>query len=379
MVEAVEQDANGVRVTATAPGGTKEFHAPWVVGADGGRSRVRESLGISFEGRAASFTGIVADVAFDHTQLPGSRIANNARGFATSFPFSQSEQEDVTRFNVVHVDRRNAPQDEPVTEEELRLCLREIYGFEVPFERLIWGSRFTDTMRMVDRLRERRVMLVGEACRIHYPSSGVGMNFCLQDVFNLGWKLASVINGHASESLLDSYEAERLPVMRNLLQSVSAQCAFQFNFSPEGIALKRMFESHFLPLPDFNRRLAEDLNGLTFPYPSPDGAHRLVGRTAYDLSLITEQGEARIGLLLRPGKWILLNLNMGDKLPDAALFGDFPIQLLSATAALRPEGMKGTRSLLIRPDGYVAWASDQAPTDYDAVLHLLRSWYKATI
>lgn len=109
------------------------------------------------------------------------------------------------------------------------------------------------------------MFLVGESARIHYPASGVGMNFCIQDAFNLGWKLAAVINEHAGPALLTTYEAERRPVAEALLRSVAAQCSVQFDFTPEGVAFKRMFERDLLPIPEVNRRIGLELNGLSFP------------------------------------------------------------------------------------------------------------------
>ena len=102
-------------------------------------------------------------------------------------------------------------------------CLRDILGTDYGITNFRWASRFDDTMRCVPALRQGNIFLVGESARIHYPASGVGMNFCIQDAFNLGWKLAAVINGHAAPSLLDSYDAERMPVIRDLLASVKSR------------------------------------------------------------------------------------------------------------------------------------------------------------
>ena len=254
-----------------------------------------------------------------------------------------------------------APQSEPVTPDEVRQCLRDILGVDVPFEELRWASRFTDALRIARRWREGRALLVGEACRIHYPSSGVGMNFCIQDAFNIGWKLAAVVNGHADEALLDSYDAERRPVAEALLQSVESQCAVQFDFSREGIAFKRMFQAHMMPLPDVNRRLALELNGLTFPYPAPPDSHALTGERVPDVDLVTAAGSVRIGELLRGQQFLLIDLT-GNAAYDGMALAGLPVRPMTGVPVLTPASLIGVRSLLVRPDAYVAWAGIGAPS-----------------
>ena len=358
-VTGVRQDAGSVRVEVETAGATATLAAPWLVGADGGRSTVREAVGIPFEGHDASFTGIVADLRLDFPWPDGRRMVDNEKGWVTSFPFGETEK--MTRFNMVHAERRHAPQSEPVTAEEVRRCLHDILEMDVPFEELRWGSRFTDALRIAPRYREGRALLVGEACRIHYPSSGVGMNFCIQDAFNLGWKLAAVVKGHASEALLDSYQEERRPVAEALLQSVQSQCAVQFDFTPEGVAFKRMFQTHMMPLPDVNRRLAHELNGLTFPYPSPPGSHQLTGERVPDVDLVTPAGSVRIGELLRGQRLLLIDLT-GNATYDGMELGELPVRALTGVPVLTPPALHGVRSLLVRPDAYVAWAGTEGPS-----------------
>ncbi|WP_433171453.1 FAD-dependent oxidoreductase [Actinoallomurus sp. CA-150999] len=362
-VDTVAQDADGVRVTATAGGADGEqveLTARYVVGADGGRSTVRQQAGIGFEGHDGTFTGIVADLRTE--SLGGSAwrvMTDNEHGWVTSFPFGP-DGERLIRCNIVHAERRHAPQSEPVTEEEVRRCLRDILEREVAFDGLQWASRFSDALRLATAFRRGRILLVGESARIHYPASGVGMNFCIQDAFNLGWKLAAVINGHADESLLDTYEEERRPVTEELLRSVQAQCAVQFDFTPEGVAFKRMFQEHLLPLPDVNSRLAHELNGLTFPYPSPPGSHPLTGHRAPDLELLTRDGIRRVHELLRDQCFLLIDCR-GDGAYDALDTGGLPLRTVSGAAVMTRPELRGVRSLLIRPDAYVTWADEEPP------------------
>jgi 2-polyprenyl-6-methoxyphenol hydroxylase-like FAD-dependent oxidoreductase len=317
---------------------------------------VRRLSGIDFVGHDETFTGIIVDIPMVAPWPEVRKVTDNDRGWVNAYPFARGD-DPILRFNIVHVDSRTRGKSEPVTTEEVRRVLTEILEMELDFAEIRWASRYTDAMRLADRFREGRVFLVGDSTRIHYPASGVGMNFCLHDAFNLGWKLAAVVKGQARPELLDTYEAERRPVVEALLQSVAAQCAVQFDFSEGGIAFKRMFERDLMPLPDVNRRLALELNGLTTDYPTEPGSHRLAGRRVVDVELQTPEGLTRIGELLRGMEFLLVDLTGEDPYRDAK-YGTAPVQVVSAVPTLCPAELRGVGSLLVRPDGYVAWAED---------------------
>lgn len=350
------QTSESVEVRTIDPdghGGT--IRAQYLVGADGGGSTVRKLAGIPFEGRAASFRGIVVDAELECPWPEGRINVDNEMGWARGYRFGEG----ITRFNIVHRERRHAPKTEPVTLNEVQQCLRDVHGSDYGIQKMRWASRFDDQMRAVPRLREGRILLVGESARIHYPASGVGMNFCLQDAFNLGWKLAQVARGRGGETTLDSYQAERLPVMQALLRSVQAQCALQFNFDPDGVALKRYLSSAIVPLPDVQRRLVRELCGLEQPYPAAPGSHPLAGQRAPDLELVTPEGQVTsITALLRDRRFLLLDL-AADRAPVEALdTGRLPVTRVQARAGKLPASLCGVRRLLVRPDAYVAWADD---------------------
>lgn len=355
-VESFVQTPETVEVrTVDSEGRSAKVSARYLIGADGARSTVRKQAGIPFEGRAASFRGIVVDAELESPWPEGRINVDNEMGWARGYRFGDG----ITRFNIVHRDRRHAPKDEPVTLPEVLQCLRDVHDTDYGIQNLRWASRFDDQMRSVPRLRDGRVFLVGESARVHYPASGVGMNFCLQDAFNLGWKLAHVVQGRGGEATLDSYEAERMPVMQGLLRSVQAQCALQFNFEPEGVALKRYLATEIVQLPDVQRRLVRELCGLAQPYPSAPGSHPLVGQRAPDLDLVTMDGHTTsITALLHDRRFLLLNLE-ADRPPGSALeTGRLPITHVQARAGRAPESMLGVKRLLVRPDAYVAWADD---------------------
>lgn len=359
---AFAQDEEGVTVSlADEQGAPTTLRARYLIGADGGRSAVRSSAGIAFEGHSGTFRGIVIDAHLD-APWPGGRInVDNEMGWVRGYAFGDG----ITRFNIVHRDRRLAPREEPVTLEEALQCIRDVHGTDYGITAHRWASRFDDQMRAVPSLRQKRVFLVGESARIHYPASGVGMNFCLQDAFNLGWKLANVIQGRADEATLESYDAERLPVMHALLESVKAQCELQFNFDAGGVVLKRHLAQHMIPLPDVQRRLVLELCGLQSPYPRDAASHPLTGCRLPDFDLIAEDGRSlRPAELLRDRRFLLLDLEGQSRQFEPLRAQGLALNIVSARVGRVPAAMDGVTGVLVRPDGYVAWAAgDTAQAD----------------
>lgn len=352
--QAVRQSADGIEVDVSDEGGaTTTLRARYLVGADGGRSLVRSQAGLPFDGHSGSFRGIVIDAELD-APWPGGRVnVDNEMGWVRGYAFGDG----ITRFNIVHRDRRHAAKDEPVTLEEALQCIRDVHGTDYGIRGHRWASRFDDQMRAVPTLRSGRVFLVGESARIHYPASGVGMNFCLQDAFNLGWKLAHVVQGHSDAAILDSYDEERLPVMRDLLDSVAAQCALQFNFEPEGVALKRRMQREYIPLPDVQRKLVRELCGLTRPYPTPPGSHPLAGRHAPDIDLVGLDGQSvRLAELLRQRRFVLLDLEGYSSQYASLSLDGLPVRCVQARLGRAPATLADVKGMLVRPDGYIAWA-----------------------
>lgn len=185
----------------------------WLVACDGAHSTVREQLGATFEGHTAGQDFIVADVRM---QWPLSSdeaniFADHGHVFA-GFPLPEN------RYRIVanHPPASTAAARDPT----LREC-QDIVDARVPFPATLsdprWTASFRVNTRMVKQFRHGRVFLAGDAAHIHGPAGGQGMNTGIQDAFNLAWKLALVERG-ADDALLDSYQAERHPVDRDVLR-----------------------------------------------------------------------------------------------------------------------------------------------------------------
>ncbi|OCB62413.1 3-(3-hydroxyphenyl)propionate hydroxylase [Mycobacterium vulneris] len=206
------QDGDGVVVQTTRG----LVHADYLVGADGGRSTVRKASGVDFLGGALTEERIiVGDVRA--AGLDGrcchllTRDGDQSTRFSLwNLPGSEHYQLVVTV----------APGDEvpALTLEGMQAVLRYRSGrSDITLSDLRWISLYRVNLLMAQRFRMGRVLLAGDAAHVHSPAGGQGVNTGVQDAYNLGWKLAAVSAG-APETLLDSYEAERLPVAAEVLQ-----------------------------------------------------------------------------------------------------------------------------------------------------------------
>ncbi len=352
-VTGVAQDDAGVDVRYRDPDGAeRHLRARYLVGADGNRSAVRQEVGIGCVGTPAGRIAVNVDAYATNPFEDVLTVHDSEAGWAMSYPLKDG----VMRFAMIDAATCNEPPDRPLGLDDAKAMLRRVHGTDYGITRVDAISCFHDALHLAERLREGRVFLVGEAVRVHYPASGVGMNFCLQDALNLGWKLAAAVTGRAPPSLLDSYQSERLPEIRRLLDDVRRQCAIQFNFDADHVALKRFIERDLLPIADVNRTICENLSGLSVRYPSPAAVHDVVGRRLPDLPL-AEGGRAFE--LLRGQDFVLLDLTGADRLPVPG--AGMRLKIASASAAGRPS-LDGLASVLLRPDGHIAWASEDPLT-----------------
>ncbi len=181
----------------------------------------------------------------------------------------------------------------------------------------------------------------------------------LQDAANLGWKLAAQIRGWAPEGLLDTYHGERHPVGERMLSFVRAQCVL-LSPGPHVEALRDLL-AQLLTNPATLRTVVHRLMGLDIRYAP--GAHPLVGDWAPDLKLDTG---ATLAGLMHSGRPLMLDLTADQRLRDTAAAWHDRVDTVTAGS---DEPLAG---LLVRPDGYVAWAHDD---NDDGLVHALETWF----
>jgi 2-polyprenyl-6-methoxyphenol hydroxylase-like FAD-dependent oxidoreductase len=202
-----EQDASGVSARLRhADGSIEVARCRYLAGCDGAHSEVRKRLGIEFEGAPYPAQWLLADATLDW-EYPQSELAvfTHPRGVTAYFPLSQGRGRLMFQLPDVALDD---DPGEPTLEDVRRLLeQRELRVRDVRDP--VWLSYFRLHHRLAARFRDGRVFLAGDAAHIHSPVGGQGMNIGIQDAFNLAWKLALVLRGHAGEPLLASYEPER--------------------------------------------------------------------------------------------------------------------------------------------------------------------------
>ncbi len=198
-----------------ADGTAREIKAAWVAGCDGAHSAVRELSGITFPGAPYEHVFFVADV-----EVTGSMTSDEVnvylwrKGFHLFFPMRGRDH-----WRIVGILPEALNGRKEVGFDDVLPSVRGEAGAELSFRACTWFSTYRIHHRSASRFRDRRCFLLGDAAHIHSPVGAQGMNTGLQDAYNLGWKLALVASGKAGERLLDSYEEERIPVARRLLDT----------------------------------------------------------------------------------------------------------------------------------------------------------------
>lgn len=216
--ESAEQDERGVSLHVTAAGSDRRIDAHYLVGADGARSRVREIVGAEMKGRYGlsrnyNIVFRAPGLASAHHHGPGSmywQVNGESPGLV-----GPMDEDDVWFFMPTRVPEGFAPTSETAAD-----MIRASIGIDIGIE-ILSSDEWIASSLIADRYRDRRIFLVGDACHLHPPFGGYGMNMGVADGVDLGWKLAALSQGWGGEALLDSYEAERRKIHEEVLAEAS--------------------------------------------------------------------------------------------------------------------------------------------------------------
>ncbi|MFD2720268.1 FAD-dependent monooxygenase [Hymenobacter monticola] len=337
-ITALRPTPEGVTVQA----GEQSFLGRWLVGCDGGRSVVRKLGGFDFVGTEPEFTGYTAQVdILDPEKLrPGRNVTPTGMYMQSQPGYLILQDFDGGAFHQA---------GQPVTLEHMQELTRRISGTDVTLTALHLATTWTDRARQTTAYRRGRVLLAGDAAHIHSPLGGQGINLGLGDALNLGWKLAATIHGHAPAGLLDSYQTERHPVGAQVLDWSRAQVAIM-RPNPAAQALHAIVRD-LMDTPDGATYFAGRIWGLRTRYDLGAG-HPLVGHSAPHFAL--EDGTT-LNEHLRDGRGLLLDFEADETLKAWA--GRFGGQIKYVSG--RAKEQLGMRAVLVRPDGFVAWASER--------------------
>ncbi|MFH8406791.1 FAD-dependent monooxygenase [Streptomyces sp. NPDC018019] len=349
-LESFTQDADGVEARVVRTDGTaRTVRAAYLVAADGGRSTVRKTLGVTMTGESvAPYPMLLADVRLDgldqrHWHMWGGFTATD---FVALLP---APLNDYFQLMAGFADPAAEPDTTPDAVRKLVAERTHLTPDQV--HEVLWSSTFRPNAARADRFRVGRVFLAGDAAHVHSPAGGQGLNTSVQDAYNLGWKLGQVLRHGAPESLLDTYEAERLPVAAGILD-VST----------------RLHRSG-------DMRRGSDLHQIGVGYPDgplaterrtglADGALR-AGDRAPDAPCTTPDGTPRrLFEVLQGPHFTLLGIGdaelpalHGEMIRTCRVGGPAP-DLLDTEGHARQAYGEGV--FLVRPDGYVAYAADDA-------------------
>ncbi|WP_318275421.1 FAD-dependent monooxygenase [Streptomyces pharetrae] len=350
-VSEVVEEGGGVRVEAVGPGGVPAVClVRYVVGADGARSTVRARARIPCETRAATVSALTGAVTLTDPHALAEGWQRTARGWIAC----KREPGGRTHIRTLNCAGAHPDRSAPPTLEELRGEVSWLAGRDIAMRDACWLGRFSDFTRLAGTFRAGRVFLAGDAAHVHFPIGGQGLSTGVLDALNLGWKLALAVRGAAGAGLLDTYDAERRPVARRVIDNTQAQLALM-RPGCELDALRTVFAGLMAAGREGGQRLGSMISAQDTVLPDhTSGPGPAAGTFLDNVVLATAAGERDVIQLLQEGKPLLLlfgEKDSGHRDQARAWAGTLKVVRARAVAGVPYE------AVLVRPDGYLAWTS----------------------
>ncbi len=328
-----------------------DVQARWLVGADGGRSAVRDMIGGHMRRDDARATFVLAD-AFTTCDLPEDEghFYLHPEGLLIIVPMPTARQWRI----IAHMPGEDADDPTPIDAAMLDALIAQRTSVQFGAHDVGWTSRFALSHGVTDRTRDGRVFLIGDAAHVHSPVGGQGLNTGVQDAHGLMWRLAVAdrLDGAARDALLDSFAAERGQVADQMVNAVRRATALVTGRSSLARRVFGAVAPRVLPRTRGREILARPIAGLQVRYGDGALATSNGGARPANSAVV---GGGRVLDRLAFGAW---NWIVGD----AAANG--PWQGLSV---VRTADSDGPRVQLVRPDGYVAASGDDLVEVWHAV------------
>ncbi|MFD8308808.1 FAD-dependent oxidoreductase [Streptomyces sp. NPDC059690] len=344
-LHAVDDHGTHVEAAATSRHGAPlTLRADYLVACDGQDSTVRALTKADFPGTPAGRELLRADV--EGLNIPNRRFQRLPGGFAVA----ARNPAGVTRvmvhaFGTTVREHAGEPHYDEVT-----AAWKQVTGEDITAGTPLWVNRFDDENRILARYRHGRILFAGDAAHRQMPIGGQALNLGLQDAYNLGWKLAAAVDRTAPAGLLDSYHSERAAVGAAVLGNIRAQALLLLG-GPDIESLRAVL-AELLTHEAVRTQLAAMISGLDIRYDVGGPAHPLRGMRLPPTDLRTGAARCTTADLLRSGRGLLLALD-GPPPPMNTALAD---RIDTVTARTEPGSPLNAGAVLVRPDGYVAWA-----------------------
>ena len=398
----LSQNQDCAKAVIRLPSGEKEeVSYPYVVGCDGVKSFVREAAGIKFIGR------VVSAMAMMDVPLTGVDFDDRWMNYF----FNRDLFINCTRMpgNVYRI-YMSEGTGEYVYAEDKRKSFQEVankIGVNIQLGEPEWATAWEIRNNIAERYRNQQLLICGDASHVHSPSGGQGMNGCMQDAFNLGWKLAAVLDGDADQKILDTYEMERRPIGEQISKGAQENHDIVMGF---GVDLDKRLA--MTKVPNWERDTIYLVSGLAHNYrdvvSTPSGLTQVrgpcPGERALDVLLLKSPQRYLYDICRRP-RFILLvvpgededeHIQLATQVRDSMekQFGDHVNTILISNRRdtgfgvdyrFRFEerelfekyeiGSEG-RLIIIRPDLYIGMTC--IPEEWKATLEYMSQWFVST-
>jgi 2,4-dichlorophenol 6-monooxygenase len=420
----IDQDVDGVTARVRPRDGSDEFdvRAQYVIGCDGAKSLVGERGGFAYEGEAGMGNAITVWIDADLTRY------TQHRSGALFFVCNPGSDDIVSIWTCIEpwnewstIFVRHGMEANELSEESVMARVRAAIGDSEVDVRIRNISQWEFNHVVASSYRRGRMFIAGDAAHRHPPANGLGSNTSMQDAYNLAWKLALVVGGQAGDGLLESYDAERQPVGRQIVdranQSVGEmgawlgpiglrgdQTAEEANaqldelfgpngegrrqelfkglevmngqFNAHGVELGQRYESSAVvgdgtPFPAYERD--PDLHYQPSSHPGSPLPHAWLGRDTHDISTLDLCGYEHFTLITGAdgGPWeraaAAVSRRLGVEVrPFRVALGQDHNDVLGEWTRLREVSDRGC--VLVRPDRFVAWRQDDLVDDPTADL-----------
>ncbi|WP_058309167.1 FAD-dependent monooxygenase [Gracilibacillus massiliensis] len=261
LIDVTNSD-EGVRVTVEKDGETIEYHGQYLLACDGAHSKVREQLAVEFIGEKEGKTFFLGDIAtstVDHSMITG---FINERGAIVFFPYLNGT------FRLVGLDlsiQGKRQHQDKLSLQKLNQRIDHVTNKSIDITDANWLTYFGTAHKQVKNYQYGRVFFVGDAAHIHNPLGGQGMNLGLQDAANICWKLATVIKGYAKAKILETYDQERRPIAKDILQQTSRLLRFISTKATVG-KVRNYVTKGLLTSSKIQYRIANNLSHIKYHY-----------------------------------------------------------------------------------------------------------------